>query len=106
VFHHNTFLKLALACPHFKSGRLVEDFSMIVMRSYADGSASLAIDEFPEMREDAIEEFWIRKVEERREARERFFLEVGGEGGGAWGASGGQQQLNRHAAGSSVRSEL
>lgn len=62
VFHFNTYLGLELASPHFKSGRATEEFHLIVMRSKADGSVSFAIDDFPEMREDAIETYWINKV--------------------------------------------
>ena len=53
---------LELACPHFKSGSAVESFDVMVMRHLEDSTYSFAIDEFPEMTEDAIEEFWIEKV--------------------------------------------
>ena len=62
IFHFNTFMVLELACPHFKSGSAVESFDVMVMRHLEDSTYSFAIDEFPAMTEDAIEEFWIEKV--------------------------------------------
>lgn len=73
IFHYNTLLTLELASPHFKSGKASEEFKMIVMLHKEDGVRSLAIDEFPVMNEDAIEEFYIRKIEKRRKQREEAF---------------------------------
>ena len=54
---------LELACPHFKSGSAVESFDVMVMRHLEDSTYSFAIDEFPEMTEDAIEELSnIKKI--------------------------------------------
>jgi hypothetical protein len=46
---------------------------MIVLEHKEDGVKALAIDEFPVMDEDAIEEFYIRKIEQRRKQREESF---------------------------------
>lgn len=73
IFHFNTLLQLELSSPHFKSGKPVEEYKMIVMEHKEDGIKSLAIDEFPVMDEDAIEEFYIRKIERRRKQREESF---------------------------------
>lgn len=73
VFHFNTFLDLELESKHFKSGKPTEAFEMMIMRHYEDGTHSFAIDEFPEMNEDTIEEYWIRKVERQRTLREATF---------------------------------
>ena len=53
------------------------------MRNLADGTHSFAIDEFPNMDEDASEQFWRRKVDRHREARERAFTEIDAEFGSA-----------------------
>ena len=73
IFHYNTLLQIELSSPHFKSGKPKEEFKMIVMQHKEDGVKSLAIDEFPVMDEDAIEEFYIRKIEKRRKQREESF---------------------------------
>mmetsp|Transcript_44589 Transcript_44589/g.100704 ORF Transcript_44589/g.100704 Transcript_44589/m.100704 type:complete len:244 (-) Transcript_44589:204-935(-) len=73
VFHHNTYLTLELASPEFASGEKVESFRLMVMRHFEDDTLSFAIDEFPEMNEDAIERYWIEKVERNRRLREEAF---------------------------------
>jgi hypothetical protein len=73
IFHYNTLLTLELSSPHFKSGKPTEEFKMIVLEHKEDGVKALAIDEFPVMDEDAIEEFYIRKIEKRRKQREESF---------------------------------
>jgi hypothetical protein len=76
LFHMNIMLHLELECPHFASRRLKESYHMIVMTHKEDNVTTLAIDEFPVMDEDAVEEFYIRKVERRRELREKAFEEL------------------------------
>eukprot|EP01036_Dinobryon_divergens_P024306 gene24306-32742_t len=73
VYHENTILNLELSSPYFKSGKTTESFEIVVMKHLEDGVRSFAINEFPEMNEDAIEEFYIRKVEARRRKREESF---------------------------------
>lgn len=70
IFHMNTILELSLASPHFKSGKPAENFTIVVMKHHEEPYRTLAIDEFPEMDEDAIEQFYIRKVERKRQERE------------------------------------
>lgn len=67
---------MELDSPFFESGKPTERVSVIVMeekvhfplgalvvdKPQEDGVKSIAIDEFPRMSEDAIEEFWIKKV--------------------------------------------
>ncbi|OQR99243.1 hypothetical protein ACHHYP_07154 [Achlya hypogyna] len=73
-FHYNTYLTLELASPHFKSGQPVEPYEIVVMESLdADRRKSFAIDNFPEMDDDAIEAFWIEMVEHRRQQRREIF---------------------------------
>jgi len=73
IFHDNIILQLEIASPHFKSKKSVETFEVFVMRHKEDGTRSVAIDEFPAMDEDAIESFWIQKVENKRRDREQAF---------------------------------
>ena len=73
IFHFNTLLSLELSSPHFKSKKTSEEFKMIVMVHKEDGVKALAIDEFPVMDEEAIEEFYILKIEKRRKQREESF---------------------------------
>lgn len=70
IFHQNTILSLALSCPHYKSGKEVERFVVIVMKHQHEPFATIAIDEFPEMKEEAVEAFYIQKVEAKRQRRE------------------------------------
>jgi len=76
VFHENTFLTLELASPHFLSRNATETFEVIDMVRTDDKSRSFAIDTFPEMSEESIEEFSIRNVERRRALREQAFEEL------------------------------
>lgn len=71
IFHNNLALKLELKSPYFKSGQETEVFEMVVMKHKTDNVTSLAIDEFPVMADEAIEEFYIQKVEEHRVEREK-----------------------------------
>jgi hypothetical protein len=73
VFHRNTILELELSSPYFNSGLKFEKFTMIVMTHKEDGTKSIAIDEFPVMNDNAIEEFYIRKVMGKRKEREISF---------------------------------
>jgi hypothetical protein len=86
-FHYVTHLRMLLASPHFASRKPLETFEMMVLeRKAAPPSVglptsenadynprSIAIDEFPIMDEAAIEQFWIRKVEDRRRRRRELF---------------------------------
>lgn len=73
IYHYNTIMTLELASDFFKSGSRVETFDFVVMTHKEDGTSSIAIDEFPVMDDDAIEEFYIKKIESKRAAREASF---------------------------------
>ena len=73
VFHYNTILQIELSSPYFRSGKASETFEVIVMEHIEDHLKSFAIDEFPDMDEVAIENFWIRKVGLKRKFREEAF---------------------------------
>lgn len=69
VYHNNTLLTLELGSPHFLDGVPTSVHKVIVMADLEDGVRSFAIDQFPVMEPDAIEEFWMRKVDRHRSAR-------------------------------------
>lgn len=73
IFHYNILLRLELESLYYRSGKPIEEFKMIVMDHKEDHVKALAIDEFPEMDEDSIEEFTIRKIELKRKQREESF---------------------------------
>lgn len=77
IFHYNTILSLKFHSPYFKSGEEVETFHMVVMEHKTDHVKSFAIDEFPVMDEDAIEKYWIQKVELKRRQREEAYRRLG-----------------------------
>jgi hypothetical protein len=66
VYHNNTLLTLTLASPHLLDGFPTSEHQVIVMADLEDGVRSFAIDQFPIMEPDAIEEFWMRKVDAHR----------------------------------------
>ena len=94
VFHENTILQLELGSQYFSSGNASEIFNFVVMKHKEDGVVSFAIDEFPVMNEvmklvfteinfqshlswkDAIELFYIQKVEQKRKKREESFRQL------------------------------
>lgn len=76
IFHDNIFLDLSLTSPHLNGGAAESRHEVMVMRALEDGVLSFAIDEFPDMDEDAIEAFWIEKVEAHRRFREESFAAI------------------------------
>lgn len=66
-------LNLELSSPYFKSKLSSEIFQIVVMEHKLDHYRTLAIDRFPIMLDNAIEEFYIKRVKERRFAREQMF---------------------------------
>lgn len=76
VFHKNVQLELELASPHFKSGLDKEVFHIVVMTHKEDGSKSVAIDEFPVMNEDRINDFLVEKIKRKRKQKKDILLEM------------------------------
>ena len=75
IYHNNTYMTLELASPWFKSGKATEEFKTIVMCAWTclGDDCNMAIDEFPIMSDDAIENFQSEAIERRRYKREREF---------------------------------
>ncbi len=73
IFHRNILLELELSSPHFKSGMLTENFNLILMEHKDDGTRSIAIDEFPLMNENDLEQFYEKKIRAKRVNREELF---------------------------------
>ena len=76
IYHENIIFRVILASPYFKSGNSTEEFELVVMTHKTDKVKTLAIDNFPSMREDAIEEYWIKKVEHSRKEKEIKFRQM------------------------------
>eukprot|EP01138_Halocafeteria_seosinensis_P000890 gb/GECG01000913.1/.p1 GENE.gb/GECG01000913.1/~~gb/GECG01000913.1/.p1 ORF type:complete len:268 (+),score=23.63 gb/GECG01000913.1/:1-804(+) len=62
VYHMNTFLQVELESPYLLGGIPSTMHEIIVMEALDDGAKSFAIDEFPVMDPEAVEEFWTRMV--------------------------------------------
>lgn len=76
IFHRNVILQMELSSPYFKRKNPTERFEIVVMHHKEDDVISIGIDEFPLMDEDAIEKFWILKVEEKRKKREEAIRQI------------------------------
>jgi len=70
---NNYNLQLELGSPHYRSKRRVETFVVMVMVEHSTGDLSYAIDTFPAMDPDSVEDFWVKKVEGRREMRNYLY---------------------------------
>jgi len=73
LYHDNLVLTLKIASPHFASGAREEEFEVVVMTHKEDGIRSIAIDEFPNMLDSSIEDFYEKKVELKAKEREESF---------------------------------
>mmetsp|Transcript_11398 Transcript_11398/g.23320 ORF Transcript_11398/g.23320 Transcript_11398/m.23320 type:complete len:185 (-) Transcript_11398:26-580(-) len=70
-------MQLELSSPHFKSKAPSETFSVLVLTSLSNPEhKSFAIDKFPEMDPDAVEQFWIKKARRLRDEREDLHEEL------------------------------
>lgn len=70
IFHDTILMKLKLSCPHFLSDNETEVFEVVLLTNREDGSISIAIDSFPEIAEEAIEEYQIYQIEENKRRRQ------------------------------------
>ena len=95
VFHSTTYLQVEVASPHLASELKVVPVELVVMENLADGSRTVAVDEFPRFDEDAVEEFWIRMTEDHRERRDKMFARIEGEGRGERGGGLDGQPFHR-----------
>lgn len=76
AYHDSIFIQMQFTSPYLDGDTMVTTHDVVVMRNVNDNVLSFAIDEFPKMNEDAIEEFWIRKVETARKFREMEFARI------------------------------
>uniref|UniRef100_A0A6S8APD2 Uncharacterized protein n=1 Tax=Aureoumbra lagunensis TaxID=44058 RepID=A0A6S8APD2_9STRA len=77
TYHSNTLLHMELASPYFASGKLTENFEFVVMKTKTgDQYHSFAIEIFPEMNKDAIEQFQNQAIERRKALRSAFFASL------------------------------
>ena len=72
-FHETTSLQLLLSSPYYKSGAPTEAFEVIVLTHKEDGVKSLAIDNFPVMTDDSMEQHLVIKAERKKKEREESF---------------------------------
>ena len=61
-----------LSSPHFEGGAVRSKHEVMVMTSLEDGVRSFAVDEFPAMSDEAVEAFWVKRVERHRGHREHL----------------------------------
>lgn len=57
-------LVVDLYSPHFRSQLAAEEYALMVMQRYEDGSWTFTINEFPLMDELAIESFYIKVTDD------------------------------------------
>lgn len=88
AYHNNTIMFLELASPALLDGDASSTHAVVVLTDLEDGVRSLAIDEFPLMEPEAVEEAWRQKVVLSREARALEFRVLDWEGA-AWTAKTG-----------------
>lgn len=74
VYHNNTMMRIELASPALVDERGVSEHEVVLMTDLdPPHDRAFTIDEFPLMKEEAVEEHWRAKVMRSREARERAF---------------------------------
>jgi hypothetical protein len=76
IFHYNTHVTVKLSSPHLLDGAASSTHRLLIMIDKEDRTRSFAIDAFPMMEPDAIEEFWMRKVDAHRARREIEFRKL------------------------------
>ena len=82
LYHTNTILSLELSSDHFASGKDTELFKVVVMDSKleegdeGDSRRGYAIERFPKMKDEAIEDSLRRKVEMTVEENNNIRKEV------------------------------
>lgn len=74
VYHNNTMMRVELASPALMDERGVSEHEVVMMTDLEPPHGrAFTIDEFPLMREEAVEEHWRAKVMRSRAAREEAF---------------------------------
>ena len=82
LYHTNTILTLELSSEHFASGKGKELFKVVVMESKlqegdeGDSRRGYAIERFPKMKDEAIEDSLRRKIERTVEENKRIRKDI------------------------------
>ena len=76
IYHTNYILTIDLKSEHFDSDLETERYEFIVMKHLEDNVTSFAVNEFPKMKENKIEEFYIEKVKEKIIEKENTIIRL------------------------------
>ena len=73
IYHYNTAMSIELSSPYFESNKSSEIFNFVLMEHKIDKVKSFAVDEFPIMKGEFIEQFSLEKISRKKTEREEAF---------------------------------